>query len=57
MITGEQIEQNFENLTSEEKEQLYQWLTPEIAVVINKIIPGVPFLQQVAANISNRIKG
>lgn len=57
MITSEQIEQNFENLTNEEKEQLYQWLTPEIAVVINKIIPGVPFLQQVAANISNRKKG
>jgi hypothetical protein len=56
MITGEQIEKNFENLAEAEQQQLYQWLTPEIAVLINKIIPGVPFLQQVAANISNSKK-
>lgn len=57
MITGEQIEKNFESLTEAEKDYLYQWMTPELAVIIGKIIPGIPFVQQVAANISNSKKG
>jgi hypothetical protein len=57
MITGDQIEKNFENLTEAEKDYLYQWMTPELATIITKVIPGIPFVQQVAANISNSKKG
>lgn len=53
MITPSDIENNFNQLTEEEKQHLFQWLTPELAVIINKCVPGIAFIQQVAGNISN----
>jgi len=57
MITVKEIEENFNNLTDAEKAQIFQWLTPELACVISKCIPGIPFIEQVADNVSIRKKG
>lgn len=57
MITIKEIEDNFNNLSEEEKQHIFQWLTPELAIVINKCIPGIPFIEQVASNISNSKNG
>lgn len=56
MITVKEIEDNFNNLSDEEKQHLFQWLTPELAIIINKCIPDIPFIQEVASNLSNRKK-
>lgn len=53
MITPTDIENNFNQLTEEEKQHLFQWLTPELAVIINKCVPGIAFIQEVAGNVSN----
>jgi hypothetical protein len=57
MITIKEIEDNFNNLTDLEKQHIFQWLTPELAVVIDKCIPGIPFIKEVADNISNSKNG
>lgn len=55
-MTPQEIEDNFNNLTEQEKQYMFQCLTPELAVIIDKCVPGIAFIQQVAGNLSNRKK-